>query len=139
MQLMPKRVKYRKSQRGTMKGNATRGNKVAFGDFGLMSLEHVWLDARTIEAGRVAASHHIGQDGKLWVRVFPHKSITAKAAETGMGMGKGEPSYYACVVKPGKILYEIGGLSEELAKEALNYVAHKMPVRTKMVKREHTI
>jgi len=139
MQLMPKRVKYRKSQRGVMKGNSTRGNKVVFGDYGLMALEQVWLDAKTIEAGRVAATHRMGMDGRLWVRVFPHKSITAKPAETGMGVGKGEPEYYAAVIRPGTILYEVSGLSEEQVKETLNYVAHKMPVRTKLVKREHSL
>jgi len=139
MQLMPKRVKYRKTQRGIMKGNATRGNTLAFGDYGLMSLETCWLTGRTIEAGRIAASHHIGKGGRLWVRVFPHKSVTAKPAETRMGTGKGEPEYYAAVVKPGTVLYEVGGLTEEVAKEALNYIAHKMPVRVKMIRRSHRI
>lgn len=139
MQLMPKRVKYRKTQRGTMKGNATRGNKVSFGDYGLMALEHCWLDAKIIEAGRIAATHNIGNEGRFWIRVFPHKSVTAKPAETRMGTGKGEPEYYAAVVKPGTILYEVGGLSEDMARETLNHIAHKMPIRVKMVKRGRTL
>lgn len=139
MQLMPKRVKYRKTQRGTMKGKSTRGNKVSFGDYGLMALEQCWLDGRTIEAGRVAASHYLTKEGRLWVRVFPHKSVTAKPAETRMGTGKGEPEYYAAVVKPGTILYELSGLPEEQAREVFNNIAHKMPIGVKMVKRTYTV
>lgn len=138
MPLMPKRVKYRKTQRGKMKGQATRGNRVAFGDYGLMSLQLGWVDAREIEAGRVAAMHTMGKEGRLWVRIFPHKSVTAKPAETRMGKGKGEPEYYTAVVKPGTILYEIGGIDETATREILNYIAHKMPVRTKMIKRMST-
>lgn len=137
MALMPRRVKYRKTQRGRMKGPALRGNKVAFGEYGLMSLETAWLSARAIEAGRVAASHVMDKESRFWVRVFPHKPITAKPLETRMGKGKGEPEYYAAVVKPGTVLYELSALSEEAAREVLNYVAHKMPVRTKLVKRSH--
>ena len=132
---MPKRVKWRKTQRGTLRGNATRGNTVAFGEFGLQALEPAWLSARQIEAGRVAAQHFMGRDGKLWIRIFPHKPVSAKPAEVRMGSGKGEPNYWAATVKPGTILYEIGGLPEDLVRQALNRVAHKLPIRTRLVKR----
>ena len=133
--LMPKRVKFRKSQRGVMKGPATRGNRVSFGDFGLMALEHGWLSAKEIEAARVCAAHAMGTEGRLYIRVFPHKSISAKPAEVRMGMGKGEPEYYAAVVKPGTILFEIAGVTEDFARECFNALAHKLCVKTKMVKR----
>lgn len=135
MQSMPKRVKYRKSQRGKMKGVATQGNKVSFGDYGLMSLEMAWLSAKQIEAGRMTAMHFMGTEGKFYIRVFPHKPISAKPAETRMGKGKGEPEYYAAVIKPGTILYEIGGVREDFARDCFNRIAHKMPVRTKMIMR----
>jgi large subunit ribosomal protein L16 len=135
MALMPKRVKFRKSQRGRMKGEAQRGNYVAFGDYGLQAMEQVWLSAQQIEAGRVAATHFLHREGKLWVRVFPDKPISGKPLETRMGKGKGEPEYWACCVRPGRILFELGGVSEELAKQALRRVAHKMPIRTRMVAR----
>ena len=135
MPLMPKRVKFRKSQRGRLKGNATRCNTVAFGDCGLQALEPAWLSARQIEAGRIAGQHFIGGEGKLYIRVFPHKPITAKPAEVRMGSGKGEPAYWAAAVKPGTILYEVGGVPEAKAKVALNRIAHKMPVRVRMAKR----
>ena len=135
MPLMPKRVKFRKSHRGVLRGMATRGNTVAFGEYGLQALEPAWLSARQIEAGRVAAQHFIGGEGKLWIRVFPHKPITAKPAEVRLGSGKGEPAYWAAPVKPGTILYEIGGLPEDVAKQALNRVAHKLPIRTRLLKR----
>ena len=135
--LMPKRVKFRKSQRGTMKGPATRGNRVSFGDFGLMSLEMGWLSAREIEAGRVAATHMMGTEGRLYIRVFPHKPISAKPAETRMGKGKGEPEYYAAVIHPGSVLYEVSGVTEEFARQVFNNVAHKMSLRCKMVSRRH--
>src|SRR5688572_27478782 len=134
--LMPKRVKFRKTHRGTMKGVATRGNKVSFGDYGLMALESGWLSAREIEAGRVAATHMMGTEGRLYIRVFPHKSITAKPAETRMGKGKGEPEFYAAVIKPGTILYEISGVTEDFAKQCMNALAHKMSLRTKLVTRK---
>ncbi len=139
MALMPSRIKYRKDQRGRrrFKGSALRGNKLAFGEYGLMSLENAWLNARAIEAGRVAASHVMDKESRLWIRVFPHKPVTAKPLETRMGKGKGEPEYYAAVIKPGTILYEFSAFSEDAAREVLNYIAHKMPVRTKMVKRSH--
>ena len=135
--LMPKRVKFRKSQRGTMKGPATRGNRVSFGDFGLMSLELGWLSAKEIEAARVAAAHAMGTEGRLYIRVFPHKSISAKPAEVRQGMGKGEPEYYAAVIHPGSVLFELAGVPEEFARKVFNNVAHKMSLRCKMVSRRH--
>jgi len=134
---MPKRVKFRKSQRGRMKGVATRAKRVAFGEYGLMSLDLAWVSAREIEAARVAASHFMGNEGRLYIRAFPHKSVSAKPAETRMGKGKGEPEYYAAVAKPGTVLFEIGGVSEEFAKQCLNLVAHKMSIRCKFVSRKH--
>lgn len=136
MVMMPKRVKHRKVQRGTIRGVATRGNTVAFGEFGLQSLEPGWISAKTIEAGRVAATRN-APGAKVIIRIFPHKPISGKPAETRMGKGKGDPSYWAAVVKPGTVLYELGGVSEVVAKKALNRVAHKMPVRTRLVKRRH--
>ncbi|HXG61453.1 MAG TPA: 50S ribosomal protein L16 [Planctomycetota bacterium] len=133
--LMPKRVKYRKSQRGRIKGVATRCNRVAFGDFGLMSLESGWLSAKEIEAGRVAASHAMGTEGRLYIRVFPHKSVTAKPAEVRMGQGKGEPEYYAAVIRPGTVLYEVAGVTEDFARQLFSNIAHKMSLRCKMVRR----
>ncbi len=135
MALMPKRVKFRKSQRGVLRGEETRGNTVAFGEYGLQALDYAWLAARQIEAGRVAAQHFMGREGKLWIRVFPHKPLTGKPAEVRMGSGKGEPVYWAAVIKPGRVLYEIGGLPEESAREALNRVAHKLPIRVRLLKR----
>lgn len=135
--LMPKRVKYRKTQRGRVKGVATRGHRVSFGDFGLMSLEKGWLSAREIEAGRVAATHMMGTEGRLYIRVFPHKSVSAKPAETRMGKGKGEPEYYAAVVRPGTVLFEISGVTSDFARRVFNNVAHKMSLRCKMVGRRH--
>ena len=135
MALMPKRVKFRKTQRGRVRGEAGRGNYVAFGDFGLQTLEPAWLSARQIEAGRVAASHFLSGEGKLWIRIFPHKPVTAKPAEVRMGGGKGEPAYWAAVVKPGTVLYEVGGVPEDYAREALLRVSMKMPVRCKLLER----
>jgi large subunit ribosomal protein L16 len=137
MALMPKRVKHRKVQRGRMKGKATRGHYVAYGDFGLQCLEPGWITARQIEAGRVAISHFLEREGKLWIRIFPHKPVTARAAETRMGTGKGEPEYWAAEVKPGTIVFELGGVPYESAVQALNRAAHKFPVRMKMVRRRH--
>jgi len=132
---MPKRVKFRKSQRGVVRGLASRCNSVAFGEYGLQALEPAWLSARQIEAGRVAAQHFMGREGKLWIRVFPHKPVTAKPAEVRMGGGKGEPSYWAAVVKPGTVLFEVAGLPEDVARLALNRVAHKLPIRTRLIRR----
>lgn len=139
MALMPKRVKYRKSQKGRVKGNATRGNYVSFGEFGLQTLEPGRISAQTIEAGRVVASQAVKGGGKLYIRIFPHKSVTAIPAETRMGKGKGEVEFWAAVVKPGTILYEIGGLTEDAARAAFNRVAHKMPVACRFVTRRPTI
>lgn len=135
MALMPKRVKHRKSQRRRIRGNATRGNRVVFGDFGLQALEGGWISAATIEAGRIAAQQYIRSEGRLYIRIFPHKSVTSIPLETRMGKGKGEPDYWAAVVKPGTVLYEIGGVTEEAAKICFARLAHKMPVRVRMVTR----
>ena len=135
MALMPKRVKHRKSQRGRIKGNATRGNRVVFGEFGLQATEGGWVSAATIEAGRIAAQQYIRNEGRLYIRVFPHKSVTSIPLETRMGKGKGEPDFWAAVVKPGTVLYEIGGVAEEAAKVCFARLAHKMPVGVRMGKR----
>ena len=135
MALMPKRVKHRKSQRGRIRGNATRCNRVAFGEFGLQSEEGGWLSAQTIEAGRIAAQQYIRGEGKLFIRVFPHKSVTSIPLETRMGKGKGEPEYWAACIRPGTVLFELGGVSEAQAKMCFARLAHKMPVRVRMVKR----
>ena len=139
MPQMPKRVKYRKSQRGVVKGNATRGNTVSYGDFGLQSLEGGWLSAEAIEAGRITAANFIRGEGRLYIRVFPHKSVTSIPAETRMGKGKGEPEFWAAVVKPGMILYEIAGLPEPAARDALARVAYKMPFRCRFVTRRPSV
>ena len=136
MALMHKRVKHRKSQRGRIKGNATRGNKIVFGDFGLQSTEGGWISAATIEAGRIAAQQYLRGGGRLYVRIFPHKSITSIPLETRMGKGKGEPDYWAATVRPGTVLYEIGGVTEEAAKICFRRLAHKMPVRVRLLKRQ---
>ena len=135
MALMPKRVKHRKSQRGRIKGDATRGNRVVFGDFGLQTVEGGWISAATIEAGRIAAQQYLRSEGRLYIRIFPHKSVSSIPLETRMGKGKGEPDYWAAVVRPGTVLYEIGGVSEEAAKLCFNRLAHKMPVRVRLLKR----
>ena len=135
MPLMPKRIKHRKQQRGKMRGNATRGNYVAYGEFGLQSMNHHWITARQIEAGRIAATHYLKREGKVYIRIFPDKPISAKPLETRMGKGKGETKHWVAVVKPGTVLYEIGGVPEEAAKNALRRVANKMPVRCRMVYR----
>ena len=139
MPLMPKRVKFRKTQRGRVKGNAQRGNFVAMGEFGLQALEGGWLSAEAIEAGRITATHSVRGEGRLYIRVFPHKSVTAIPLETRMGKGKGEPEYWAAVIKPGMILYEIGGLPEAAARDALARVAYKMPFRCRLVARRPSI
>lgn len=134
--LMPKRVKYRKQQRGRMTGKATRGNTVAFGQYGLKALEPAWITSRQIEAARVAITRHVKRGGKIWIRIFPDKPVTKKPAETRMGKGKGSPEYWVAVVKPGRILFEIEGVSEELAKEAFRLASHKLPIKTKFVVRQ---
>ena len=139
MPLMPKRVKFRKSQRGVLRGNAQRGNTVSYGEFGLQSLEGGWLSAEAIEAGRITAAHAVRGEGRLYIRAFPHKSVTAIPAETRMGKGKGEPEFWAAVVKPGTILFEIAGLPEAAARDCLARVAYKMPFRCRFVGRRPNI
>ncbi|MDD5135514.1 MAG: 50S ribosomal protein L16 [Phycisphaerae bacterium] len=139
MALMPKRVKYRKSQRGRMKGKAGRANYVAFGEYGLQALEISWITGRQIEAGRVAATHFLQRVGKVYIRVFPHKSITKKPLETRMGKGKAEIDQWVASVKPGTVMFEIGGVSEDVAKRALTRVAHKMPIKCRFITRKHAI
>ena len=134
--LSPKRTKYRKPHRGRLKGKAMRGNKIAFGDFALQALEPGWITSRQLEAGRRSMSRYARRGGKLWIRVFPDKSITARAAETRMGAGKGAPDYWVAVVKPGKILYEMRGVSEAIARSSMRIAAYKMPVKTKFLIRE---
>ena len=136
MARMPKRVKHRKIQRGRIKGEATRGNEVVFGDYGLQTIQGGWISAATIEAGRIAAQQYIRTDGRLYIRIFPHKSVTSIPLETRMGKGKGEPEYWAAVVKPGTVMYEIAGVPEETAKLCFNRLAHKMPVKCRFVKRK---
>lgn len=137
MPLMPKRVKFRKSQRGKMKGVAQRGNRVSFGEYGLQSLDLSWITARQIEAGRVALTHYLHREGKVYVRIFPDKPVSAKPLETRMGKGKGEPAFWVATVKPGTVMFEVGGVPEEVARMALSRAANKMPVRCRMVHR-HT-
>jgi large subunit ribosomal protein L16 len=139
MPQMPKRVKFRKSQRGKVKGNASRGNKVSYGEYGLQSLDAGWLSAEAIEAGRITAAHAVRGEGRLYIRVFPHKSVTAIPAETRMGKGKGEPEYWAAVVKPGMVLFELSGLPEPQARECLAKVAYKMPFRCRFISRRPNI
>lgn len=131
--LMPKRVKFRKMHRGRMKGKAVRGSKVSFGQYGLKAMEPGWITARQIEAARVAMTRYIKRGGKVWIRVFPDKPVTQKPAETRMGKGKGSPEYWVAVVKPGRILFELGGVSEEIAREALRLASHKLPFHTRFV------
>ena len=133
--LLPKRVKYRKAQRGKVKGNETRGTQVAFGSFGLKALEAGWITSRQIEAVRVTLSRTMKRDGKIWIRIFPDKPVTKKPAETRMGSGKGSPEFWVSVVKPGRIMFEVGGISQALAEEALRLAGNKLPVKTKMVTR----
>ena len=134
--LMPKRVKYRRQQRGRMKGKATRGNVVNYGEWGLMATEPCWITANQIEAARVAMTRYTKRGGQVWIKIFPDKPVTQKPAETRMGSGKGSPEYWVAVVKPGRIMFEIAGVSEEVAREALRLASHKLPIKTKIVKRE---
>ncbi len=135
MAMMPKRVKHRKSQRGRIKGNATRGNTVVFGEFGLQAMQGGWIKAATIEAGRIAAQQYIRGQGRLYIRLFPHKSVTSTPLETRMGKGKGEPDYWVATVKPGTVMYELGGVSEEQARVCLARLAHKMPIPVRFVRK----
>ncbi len=134
--LSPKRVKYRKQHKGRNKGFAARGNTVAFGDFGLVSLEDMWLTARQIEASRIAISRSVKRGGKVWVRAFPHKPVTKKPAEVRMGSGKGNPELWVAVVKPGQVIFEINGVTKEQAAEAFRLAGHKLPMKTKFLVRE---
>ncbi len=134
--LVPKRVKHRKQHRGRMKGKAIRGNEITFGEYGLQALEPAWITNRQIEAARVAMTRSIKRGGKVWIKIFPDKPVTAKPAETRMGSGKGVPEKWVAVIKPGRIMFEIAGVSEELAREAMRLAAHKLPIKTNFVKRE---
>ncbi len=133
--LMPKRVKFRRAQRGRMTGKATRGASVAFGDFGLKALEPAWITSRQIEACRVALSRKMKRDGKVWIRIFPDKPVSKKPLETRMGKGKGAPEFWVAVVKPGRVLFEVSGVTREIAAEALGLCSHKLPIKTKVVAR----
>lgn len=134
--LIPKRVKYRKVQRGRMKGKATRGNTVTYGEFGLQAAEPSWITSNQIEAARIAMTRYTKRGGQVWIKIFPDKPVTQKPAETRMGSGKGSPEYWVSVVKPGRVMFEISGVTEEAAREALRLASHKLPCKTKIVKRE---
>ena len=134
--LLPKRVKYRRQQRGRMKGTATRGNTVTYGDYGLQALEPCWITSNQIEAARIAMTRDTKRGGKVWIKIFPDKPVTEKPAETRMGSGKGSPEYWVAVVKPGRVMFEIAGVSEEIAREALRLASHKLPVKCKIVAKE---
>ena len=137
--LMPKRVKYRRVQRGRLKGKASRGNKLAYGDYGLVALEPAGVTSNQIEAARIAMTRYIRRGGQVWIKIFPDKPVTEKPAETRMGSGKGSPEYWVAVVKPGRVMFEIAGVSEEVAREALRLASYKLPVKCKFVKREDTV
>ena len=134
--LLPKRVKYRRVHRGRLTGKATRGNKITYGEFGLVALEPAWITSNQIEAARIAMTRYTKRGGQVWIKIFPDKPITEKPAETRMGSGKGSPEYWVAVVKPGRVMFEIAGVSEEVAREALRLASHKLPIKTKIVKRE---
>ncbi len=137
--LMPKRVKHRKTMRGRMTGKAQRGNFLAYGEFGIVATQPGWITSNQIEAARQAMTRHTKRGGQVWIKIFPDKPVTAKPAETRMGSGKGAPEYWVAVVKPGRVLFEIGGVSEEIAREALRLASHKLPIKTKFVKKEEKI
>ena len=134
--LLPKRVKYRRVHRGRLTGKAMRGNTVTYGDYGLQATEPAWISSRQIEAARIAMTRYIKRGGQVWIKIFPDKPITEKPAETRMGSGKGSPEYWVAVVKPGRVMFEIGGVSEELAREAFRLASHKLPIKTKFVVKE---
>ena len=134
--LLPKRVKYRRVHRGRLTGKAMRGNTVNYGDYGLQATEPAWISSRQIEAARIAMTRYIKRGGQVWIKIFPDKPITQKPAETRMGSGKGSPEYWVAVVKPGRVMFEIGGVSEELAREAFRLASHKLPIKTKFVVKE---
>ena len=133
--LLPKRVKYRRVHRGRMTGKATRGNKIAYGEFGLQALEPGWITSNQIEAARIAMTRYTKRGGQVWIKIFPDKPVTKKPAETRMGSGKGSPEFWVAVVKPGRVMFEIAGVSEEVAREALRLASHKLPIKTKIVAR----
>ena len=135
--LMPKRVKRRRVFRGRMKGKATRGNTITYGEYGLMAMEPCWVTSQQIEAARVAMTRYIKRGGQVWIKIFPDKPVTAKPAETRMGSGKGSPEYWVCVVKPGRVLFEMDGVSKEIAQEAMRLAGHKLPIKTKFVEKEN--
>ena len=137
--LLPKRVKYRRVHRGRLTGKAMRGNTVTYGEFGLVALEPAWITSNQIEAARIAMTRHTKRGGQVWIKIFPDKPITEKPAETRMGSGKGSPEYWVAVVKPGRVMFEIAGVSEEVAREALRLASYKLPVKCKFVKREDTV
>ena len=137
--LMPKRVKRRRVHRGRLSGQANKGNKVAYGEYGLVALEPSWITSNQIEAARIAMTRYIKRGGKVWINIFPHKPITKKPAETRMGSGKGSVEYWVAVVKPGRVMFEMAGVSEEVAREALRLASHKLPVKCKFVKREEAV
>jgi len=137
--LLPKRVKYRRVHRGRMKGKATRGNFVSNGEYGMMATEPAWITSNQIEAARIAMTRYTKRGGQVWIKIFPDKPVTAKPAETRMGSGKGSPEYWVAVVKPGRVLFEIAGVPEETAREAMRLAGYKLPVKTKFVKREDTV
>lgn len=134
--LLPKRVKYRRVQRGRLTGKATRGNKVSNGEYGLQATEPAWITSNQIEAARIAMTRYIKRGGQVWIKIFPDKPVTEKPAETRMGSGKGSPEYWVAVVKPGRVLFEIAGVTEETAKEAMRLASHKLPIKCKFVKKE---
>ena len=136
--LLPKRVKYRRVHRGRLTGKATRGNKVTYGEFGLVALEPAWITSNQIEAARIAMTRYTKRGGQVWIKIFPDKPVTQKPAETRMGSGKGSPEYWVAVVKPGRVVFEIAGVPEDVAREALRLASHKLPIKTKIVKREDT-
>ena len=136
--LLPKRVKYRRVHRGRMKGRALRGNKVNYGEYGLMALEPAWITSSQIEAARIAMTRYIKRGGQVWIKIFPDKPVTEKPAETRMGSGKGSPEYWVAVVKPGRVMFEISGIDEATAKEAMRLAGHKLPIKTKFVKKSDT-
>lgn len=137
--LQPTRTKYRKMQRGKIKGSAHKGHLLSFGEFGLQALESSWITSAQIEAARIAVTHAVKRGGKVWIRVFPHKSVTKKPAETRMGKGKGSPEFWVAVVKPGTVLFELGGVEEEIAREAMRLASHKLPIKTRFIKREEQV
>ena len=134
--ISPKRVKYRKVQRGRMRGQATRGNKITYGEYGMQTLEPAWITANQIEAARIAMTRYSKRGGNVWIKIFPNKPVTSKPAETRMGSGKGSPDHWVAVVKPGRVLFEIGGVTEEVAREAIRLAGHKLPCKVKFLKRE---